>query len=74
MNMYQKRKARQEKRENNSEEKSCLSTPISWRDILTYGKPRFQIQEMIKVAKNLIIRRSCAEFLIFERQTHDKGI
>ena len=30
MDMYQKRKARQEKRENNSEEKSCHSTQISW--------------------------------------------
>lgn len=72
--MYQKRKARQEKRENNSDEKSCLSTTISWWDILTYRKPRFYIQEMIKVAKNLIIRSSSTEILIFERQTHDKGI
>lgn len=30
MNMYQKRKARQEKKENNSEEKSCRIAPISW--------------------------------------------
>ena len=29
---------------------------------------------MIKVAKDLIIRSSSAEFLIFERQSHDKGI
>ena len=29
---------------------------------------------MIKVAKDLMIRSSSAEFLIFERQTHDKGI
>ena len=29
---------------------------------------------MIKVAKDLIIRSSSAEFLIFEKQTHDKGI
>ena len=29
---------------------------------------------MIKMAKDLIIRSSSAEFLIFERQTHDKGI
>ena len=29
---------------------------------------------MIKVTKDLIIRSSSAEFLIFERQTHDKGI
>ena len=29
---------------------------------------------MIKVAKDLIIRSSSAEFLIFERQTHNKGI
>ena len=26
------------------------------------------------MAKDLIIRSSSAEFLIFERQTHDKGI
>ena len=38
------------------------------------GKLRFQIQEMIKVTKDLIVRSSSAEFLIFERQTHDKGI
>ena len=25
-------------------------------------------------AKNLMIRSSSAEFLIFERQTHDKGV
>lgn len=30
MNMYQKRKVRQEKRENNIEEKSCRIAPISW--------------------------------------------
>ena len=29
---------------------------------------------MISVSKDLIIRSSSAEFLIFERQTHDKGI
>lgn len=29
---------------------------------------------MIKVTKDLIIRSSSAEFLIFERQTHDKVI
>ena len=29
---------------------------------------------MIKLAKDLIIRSSSAEFLICERQTHDKGI
>ena len=29
---------------------------------------------MIKLAKDLIIRSSSAEFLIFERQTHNKGI
>ena len=29
---------------------------------------------MINLAKDLIIRSSSAEFLIFERQTHDKGI
>ena len=29
---------------------------------------------MIKVTKDLIVRSSSAEFLIFERQTHDKGI
>lgn len=30
MNMYQKRKVRQEKRENNNEEKNRQITPISW--------------------------------------------
>ena len=34
----------------------------------------FQNKEMIKLAKDLIIRSSSAEFLIFERQTHNKGI
>lgn len=29
---------------------------------------------MIRLVKDLIIRSSSAEFLIFERQTHDKGI
>ena len=29
---------------------------------------------MINLAKDLIIRSSSAEFLIFKRQTHDKGI
>ena len=29
---------------------------------------------MIKLANNLIVRSSSAEFLIFERQTQDKGI
>ena len=29
---------------------------------------------MRKLANNLVIRSSSAEFLIFERQTHDKGI
>ena len=32
------------------------------------------VKEMINLAKDLIIRSSSAEFLIFERQTHDKGI
>lgn len=32
------------------------------------------MQEMINLAKDLIIRSSSAEFLIFERQTHGKGI
>ena len=40
----------------------------------TDEKLKFQIQEMIKVTKDLIIRSSSAEFLIFEKQTHDKGI
>ena len=38
MNMYQKRKVRQEKRENNNEEKNRQIAPISW-EITTYGKP-----------------------------------
>ena len=29
---------------------------------------------MIRLVKDLIIRSSSAEFLIFERQTHDKGV
>lgn len=48
-------------------------TNINWKYI-TYGKLRFYIQEMIKVTKDLIVRSSSTEFLIFERQTHDKGI
>ena len=32
------------------------------------------VKEMINLAKDLIIRSSSAEFLIFKRQTHDKGI
>ena len=31
-------------------------------------------KEMIKLSKDLIVRSSSAEFLIFERQTHSKGI
>lgn len=38
MNMYQKRKVRQEKRENNNEEKNRQIAPISW-DSPTYVKP-----------------------------------
>lgn len=38
MNMYQKRKVRQEKRENNNEEKNRQIAPISWDDP-TYVKP-----------------------------------
>ena len=38
MNMYQKRKVRQEKRENNNEEKNRQIAPISW-DNPTYVKP-----------------------------------
>ena len=38
------------------------------------GKSKIQIKEMKKMSKDLIIRSSSAEFLIFERQTHDKGI
>lgn len=38
MNMYQKRKVRQEKRENNNEEKNRQIDPISW-DSPTYVKP-----------------------------------
>ena len=33
-----------------------------------------KLREMIEITKDLIIRSSSAEFLIFERQTHDKGI
>ena len=38
MNMYQKRKVRQEKREDNNEEKNRQIAPISWDDP-TYVKP-----------------------------------
>ena len=38
MNMYQKRKVRQEKRENNNEEKNRQIAPISW-DNPTYVRP-----------------------------------
>ena len=38
MNMYQKRKVRQEKRENNNEEKNRQIAPISW-DNPPYVKP-----------------------------------
>ena len=38
MNMYQKRKVRQEKRENNNEEKNRKIAPISWYNP-TYVKP-----------------------------------
>ena len=38
MNLYQKRKVRQEKRENNNEEKNRQIAPISW-DNPTYVKP-----------------------------------
>ena len=38
MNMYHKRKVRQEKRENNNEEKNRQIAPISW-DNPTYVKP-----------------------------------
>ena len=37
MNMYQKRKVRQEKRENNNEEKNRQIAPISWYKP-NYGK------------------------------------
>ena len=37
MNMYQKRKERKDKRENNSEVKDLSSTSINWY-IPTYGK------------------------------------
>ena len=37
-------------------------------------KLKFQIRKLINMAKDLMIRSSSAEFLIFERQTHDKGI
>ena len=33
-----------------------------------------KLKKLIKMTKDLIIRSSSAEFLIFERQTHDKGI
>lgn len=33
-----------------------------------------KLKKLIEMTKDLIIRSSSAEFLIFERQTHDKGI
>lgn len=41
--------------------------------ITTYGKLIYK-KEMIDLAKDLIIRSSSAEFLIFEKQTHSKGV
>ena len=42
--------------------------------MVKYGKYLYKLEVIIKVEKDLIIRSSSAEFLIFERQTHDKGI
>ena len=42
--------------------------------ITTYGKLIFKTKEMINLAKDLIIRSSSAEFLIFEKQKGEKGI
>lgn len=33
-----------------------------------------KLKKLIEMTKDLIIRSSSAEFLIFERQTHDKEI
>ena len=35
---------------------------------------KLYIKEMIKLANNLIVRSSSAEFLIFERQKGEKGL
>lgn len=42
--------------------------------ITTYGKLIFQTKEMIKLAKDLIIRSSTEEFITFKLQEKDKGI
>lgn len=47
MNMYQKRKVRQEKRENNNEEKNRQIAPISWYPG-HMAKTRRQIESDIK--------------------------
>ena len=53
--------------------KNINKTNINW-DILTHEKLRFQIQEMIKLTKDLIVRSSTEEFITFKLQEKDKGI
>ena len=41
---------------------------------MTYGKLIFQTKEMIKLAKDLIIRSSTEEFITIKLQEKNKGI
>lgn len=45
-----------------------------FKELFDIYRLKNRLKKMIKVTKDLIIRSSSAEFLIFERQTHDKGI
>ena len=56
-----------------NEEISFPKVSINW-DNPTYGKLIFQTKEMIKLAKDLIIRSSTEEFITFKLQEKDKGI
>ena len=56
---------------NNDNQQNLMN--INW-DNPTYGKLIFQTKEMIKLAKDLIIRSSTEEFITFKLQEKDKGI
>ena len=45
-----------------------------FKELFDIYRLKNRLKKMIKVTKDLIIRSSSAEFLIFGRQTHDKGI
>ena len=57
----------------NKENKEFIPASFNWYST-SNDKLIFQIKEIIKLAKDLIIRSSSAEFLIFERQKGEKGI